>query len=98
QRVLRSFPTRRSSDLPPVSWSKEAKESWNTLPPAIQNAVLKREKEFSDGIKQYADDAKKIRELEPYFAPHRQSMAANGVNEVQRSEEHTSELQSRENL
>lgn len=76
--------TPTSSDIkPPVSWSKEAKESWNTLPPAIQNAVLKREKEFSDGIKQYADDAKKIRELEPYFAPHRQSMAANGINEVQ---------------
>ncbi len=43
---------------PPVSWAADAKAGWASLPPAIQNAVLKREREASDGFRQYSEQTK----------------------------------------
>lgn len=37
----------------PTSWSKEAKATWASIPPAAQQAVLKREKEVADGFARY---------------------------------------------
>lgn len=42
----------------PVSWSAEAKALWASAPPAIQQAVLKREQEASNGIRQYSEQVK----------------------------------------
>lgn len=67
----------------PVSWSKEAKDTWANLSPATQSAIQKREKEFSDGIKQYSDKAKKYDEFEAIVAPHRQEIAKYGRTESQ---------------
>lgn len=43
---------------PPVSWAADAKAAWASIPPAVQQAVLKREREASDGIGQYSERTK----------------------------------------
>ena len=43
---------------PPVSWAADAKTAWASLSPAVQNAVLKREQEASNGIRQYSEQVK----------------------------------------
>jgi hypothetical protein len=43
----------------PVSWAADAKALWQNLPPAIQNAVLKREDEASKGFRQYSEQTKR---------------------------------------
>src|SRR6185436_5669572 len=48
---------------PPVSWAADAKATWATLPPAVQQAVLKREREASDGISQYSEKTKQYERL-----------------------------------
>lgn len=55
-----------AASAPPVSWAAEAKASWAAIPPAIQNAVLKREAEVSAGFKQKSDEN---RQYEAAFAP-----------------------------
>ncbi len=55
----------------PPSWSAEAKADWLKLPPAIQNAVLKREKEVSDGFASKSAELKRWQELEGIIAPRR---------------------------
>lgn len=40
---------------PPSSWSVPAKAAWEQLPPAVQEAIAKRETEVSSGFAQYAE-------------------------------------------
>lgn len=54
----------------PSSWSKEAKDAWASIPPAIQQAVAKREKEVSDGFAQYQA---RTREIDQAFTPQRRA-------------------------
>lgn len=68
---------------PPVSWSKEGKAAWNTLPADVQKSVLKREEEFSSGIKMYSDKAKAYDELDQVIAPYKQQIANFGVTPAQ---------------
>lgn len=73
-----------SSELkPPVGWTKEGKAAWETLSPDVQKSVLKREEEFSNGIKQYADKAKAYEELDQVIAPYKQMISQYGVTPVQ---------------
>ncbi len=65
---------------PPPGWASEAKAVFTTLPPAVQQAVIKREQEVSAGFAQYAQ-AKQ--ELERVIAPRRQHYAADGISDVQ---------------
>lgn len=44
-----------AGSAPPVSWAADAKQTWASLPPAVQQAVLKREQEASNGFKQYSE-------------------------------------------
>jgi len=67
----------------PVSWSKEAKAQWNTLPPDIQAAINKREKEASDGFKDYGEKTKRLKELETVLAPRQEAIRNFGVSEAQ---------------
>lgn len=60
----------------PVSWAAEAKASWASLPPAIQNAVLKREAEVSNGFRQKSDE---VRRYEQVIAPVAQEAARLGM-------------------
>jgi len=48
----------KASVAPPVSWAADAKAQWASLPPAIQQAVLKREDEASRGFAQYSERTK----------------------------------------
>ena len=43
----------------PVSWAADAKASWSTLPPAIQQAVIKREEEIANGGRQWSEEKKR---------------------------------------
>ena len=60
----------------PVSWSQDAKAAWQSLPPAVQQAVLKREQEASNGIKSYADKLKAAETLQSVVGPRAQMLAA----------------------
>lgn len=62
---------------PPVSWAADAKATWATLPPAVQQAVLKREREASDGISQYSE---KTKAYERALAPVAQEAQRFGLN------------------
>lgn len=76
--------TKPSSGLkPPVGWTKEAKIDWDSLAPDVQKSVLKREEEYSSGIKQYADKAKSYDEFEQAIAPYKQQIAGYGVTPIQ---------------
>lgn len=61
----------------PVSWSAEAKALWASTPPAIQNAVLKREQEASNGIRQYSE---KTARYEQALAPIAQEATKRGMS------------------
>ena len=51
-------PSTAQAVSPPVSWSAEAKAAFAALSPAVQQAVLKREKEVSDGFAQKSAELK----------------------------------------
>jgi len=69
---------------PPVSWSADAKSEWGALSPATQAAVLKREQEASDGIRQKSEEIRRYATMEQMFAPRREVFAKLGYqNDVQ---------------
>ncbi len=61
----------------PVSWSAEAKALWASAPPALQQAVLKREQEASNGIRQYSE---KVAQFEQALAPVAQEAQRRGMS------------------
>lgn len=61
----------------PVSWSAEAKALWSNLPPAIQQAAIKREQEASNGIRQYSE---KVAHYEQALAPIAQEAQRRGMS------------------
>lgn len=68
---------------PPVSWAKESKAVWETLPPDIQKSVIKREEEFSNGIAQYSSKAKAYDELDSVIAKRREQIKQYGRSEAE---------------
>lgn len=56
---------------PPTSWPPEAKNEFAKLPPAVQQAVLKREGEISNGFQQYSDERQRLKTIEGIIAPRR---------------------------
>ncbi len=54
----------------PSSWSKEAKDAWTSIPPAIQQAVAKREEEVTRGFAQYQA---RTRDIDQAFTPQRRA-------------------------
>lgn len=64
-------------DGPPVSWAADAKATWSTLPPAVQAAAIKREREASEGIRQYSE---KVQRYEASLSPLAQEAARSGVD------------------
>lgn len=63
--------------VPPVSWAADAKQAWASIPPAVQQAVLKREQEASNGIRQYSE---KTAQYERALAPVAQAAQARGLS------------------
>lgn len=66
----------------PATWTPEQKAQWGTIPRPLQEAYLKREKEFAQGIEAKANELKQARAsveaLEPVIAPHRQNLMQAG--------------------
>ena len=61
----------------PVSWSADAKQAWASIPPAVQQAVLKREQEASNGIRQYSE---KTARYEQALAPIAEEATKRGMS------------------
>lgn len=49
----------------PQSWRQELKDHFNTLPPEVQDEILRRETDYSKGIQKYAEDAKYAQTIRP---------------------------------
>lgn len=61
----------------PVSWAADAKALWASLPPAIQQAVSKRETEMANGGRQWSEEK---RRFETTLAPLAQETARLGMS------------------
>jgi len=68
---------------PPTSWSPEAKAAYTQLPPAVQQAVSRREEEVSRGFAQYQGLKQRADEFERVIAPNRHIYASEGVSDAQ---------------
>lgn len=66
----------------PATWKAEEKAFWATLSDQAKATILRREKEFAQGIQSKADEAKQARAvaeaLEPVIGPHRQNLMQAG--------------------
>lgn len=49
---------------PPVGWSKDAKSEWDGLSENVKASIFKREKEASDGFKEYGEKTKSLKTFE----------------------------------
>jgi len=63
----------------PEHWSAEDRETFTTLPSAAQQYLLKREKQYEQGIQQKAEELKPIQEA---FGPYRDILKMRGVDEA----------------
>jgi hypothetical protein len=68
---------------PPASWSPQAKADFLTLPPHIQDEVLKRERDVEKGFETKASEIKRWSPVDAVIAPHRDRWTAHGVSEDQ---------------
>ncbi len=66
------------SSGPPVGLPPEAREVWKDTPKAMQEALVKRERDFSEGIKKYAEGAKRAEMQDQALAPFQQYLQMNG--------------------
>jgi hypothetical protein len=67
----------------PATWTADAKEKFSGLDPAIQQEVLKREKDYAQGIQKYAESAKAAEAYDQVISPYKAMIAAEGSNPVQ---------------
>lgn len=67
----------------PQTWSKEALESWATIPPRAQQEILKREEDMHNGIAQYRQAADIGKAYDSVVEPFRQQLQAERVDPVQ---------------
>lgn len=65
-------------DGPPRGLSPAAREAWKDTPPEVQKEIAKREQDFSKGIQQYAQNAKRAQQMDQTLAPYNQLFAMNG--------------------
>lgn len=63
---------------PPAGWDPETKEIFKSLDPTIQQVMLKREKDYAQGIQKYAEGAKDSAKYQEIIAPYRAMIAAKG--------------------
>lgn len=61
----------------PEHWSDEYKEAFQELPRAAQNAWLKREKEYEQGITKKSEELKSVEEA---FGPYNQMLQMRGID------------------
>lgn len=63
----------------PEHWSAEDRETFEGLPSAAQQYLLKREKQYEQGIQQKAEELKPLKEA---FGPYRDILKMRGVDEA----------------
>lgn len=68
--------------VPPASWTTEAKDKFSGLDPAIQQEVLKREKDYARGIEKNASLAKQAEVYEQVISPYRAMIQSEGSDPV----------------
>ena len=69
-----------SKSKAPVGWTKEAKAKWDSLPTEVRDAVAKREKEVSDGFKQYGEKAQDLQKYETLIGQYGADYQQYGFN------------------
>lgn len=67
-------------DGPPVSLPPAAREAWKDTPPAMREAITKREADFEAGILKYSGDAKRATQMDQVLQPFQQYFAMDGGN------------------
>ena len=63
----------------PSSWKKDAAEAFNTLPPHVQDEILRRETDFHKGIEGWRGHAEFGRSMEQAVKPFMQDLQQMGV-------------------
>lgn len=66
----------------PSSWSVEAKAKFETLDPAVRQAIAKREEEIDKGLRRKSEELKRYEPLEALIAPRRDQWSLQGMDEV----------------
>ncbi len=67
----------------PKTWTKEALETWATVPPRAQQEILKREEDFMKGIQGYKALADVGNAYNQVVAPYAPVLAAENIDPVQ---------------
>lgn len=67
----------------PKTWTKEALETWATVPPRAQQEILKREEDFLKGITQYKELATVGNGFNQVLEPYRPILAAENIDPMQ---------------
>lgn len=66
-------PAQQEALAAPTSWTREAKEAWNTLPDRVKQEVIKREADMQRGVDQFkAQVAQQYGELDQALAPYQE--------------------------
>jgi hypothetical protein len=73
---------------PPPGWSQQAKSEFSRLSPAVQEAVLRREQEVSNGFKQYSEKSRAWDSVDQIMGPRRPYLQQFGFRSDQQAIEH----------
>ena len=71
-------PKDKDDEKPPVGLSATAREAWKDTPKAMKDELQKREKDYAQGIQRYAEDAKRVQQMDRTLEPYKQLFAMNG--------------------
>lgn len=67
----------------PTTWSKEALETWATVPDRAKQEILKREEDMFRGLEQYKEKAELGSQYDTVVEPYRAALAAENINPVE---------------
>ena len=67
----------------PTTWSKEALETWATVPDRAKQEILKREDDMFRGMEQYKEKADLGSQYDTVVEPYRAALAAENINPVE---------------
>jgi len=68
---------------PPKTWRKEATEFWGTLPPTVQQEILKREDDIFRGLESYKGQAQLAQQYQTALAPYMPMLQQQGLDPAQ---------------
>jgi len=67
----------------PETWTKEAIAEWATVPPRVQQEILKREADMHSGLAQYKEGYESAKRYDSVVEPYRAVLAAENVDPVE---------------